>query len=280
MSNNGDGSQKVKEMEPLKIELSLNQDTLDKISDVQKDYLEDEMNEVIPKIEDGQVNVSGVYIFDDGDRFEAKIYIVNGLKKAINLDKVPLCIVNSKGEQLAYQIFDLNAMGDIPSCSARPWKIYFDKKNVSVDEISQDDWKIVFDNNIKAVSYVNVELEKIPEGLDEKEADTFREFIKTLPKLERDQVSVSVFTITQYQNDDLLMTLIVRNGVNKSVKLEKLPITIVTIDGRTVLSGSFDLEDFEINANKARVLSLVFKKDLLQEEEFELSACKVMFTAN
>lgn len=277
MSNKGDGSQKINEKDSLKIELSLNQNTIDRISDVQKNYLEEEMNEVIPEIENGQVNITGVYIFDEGDKFEAKIYIVNGLSKSINLDKVPLCIVNSKGEQLGYEIFDLNGMGDIPPCSARPWKIYFDKKNVVVDEIQQDDWKIVFDSKIKAVSYANIELEAIPESLDVKEIATFKEFMATLPKLEQGQVSISVFTITQYQNDDLLITLIARNGVNKSIKLEKLPITIETSDGRIVVKGSFDLENFEINAGKARILSLIFKKELLLEEEFDLSSCKVMF---
>lgn len=277
MSNKGDGSQKISEKDSLKIELSLNQNTIDRISDVQKNYLEEEMNEVIPKIEDGQVNITGVYIFDEGDKFEAKIYIVNGLSKTINLDKVPLCIVNSKGEQLGYEIFDLNEMGDIPPHSARPWKIYFDKKNVTVNEIPQDDWKIVFDNRIKAVSYANIELEAIPKNLDAKEIATFKEFMTTLPKLEQGEVSISVFTMTQYQNDDLLITLIARNGVNKGIKLEKLPITIETSDGRIVVKGAFELENFEISASKARIISLIFKKELLLEEEFDLSSCKVMF---
>ncbi|GAA0726880.1 SLAP domain-containing protein [Clostridium malenominatum] len=279
MSNKGDGSQKISEKDSLKIELSLNQNTIDRISDVQKNYLEEEMNEVIPEIEDGQVNITGVYIFDEGDKFEAKIYIVNGLSRAINFEKAPLCIVNSKGEELGYEIFDLNEMGDIPPYSARPWKIYFDKKNVVVDEIPQDDWKIVFDSRIKAVTYANIELEAIPESLDAKEIATFKEFIATLPKLEQGQVSISVFTITQYQNDDLLMTLIARNGVDEPIKLEKLPITIETYDGRTVVNGAFDLENFEINAGKARILSLIFKKELLLEEEFDLASCKVMFNS-
>jgi SLAP domain-containing protein len=276
---NGDGSVKIgkKETDAVNIKLSLNENESDRISDMQKDYLEEEMKEVIPQIEDGQVNVSGAYVFDEGNRLEVKIYIVNGLSTPINFDKVPFCIVNSKGEQLAYQIFELNEMGDIPPYSARPWKIYFDKKNVFVNEILKDDWKIVFDNKIKAVKYVNLELEQIPAEMEVKEVNTFKQFLNSLPRLEEGQVSISVFTITQYKNNNLLMTLMVRNAANRAIKLEKLPMTIKTSDGRIVLSGTFDLNDFEVNSHKARILSLVFEKELILDEEFDLSTCSVTF---
>ena len=168
-------------------------------------------------------------------------------------------------------------MGDIPPYSARPWKIYFDKKNVFVNEILKDDWKIVFDNKIKAVKYVNLELEQIPAEMEVKEVNTFKQFLNSLPRLEEGQVSISVFTITQYKNNNLLMTLMVRNAANRAIKLEKLPMTIKTSDGRIVLSGTFDLNDFEVNSHKARILSLVFEKELILDEEFDLSTCSVTF---
>ena len=67
---NGDGSVKIgkKETDAVNIKLSLNENESDRISDMQKDYLEEEMKEVIPQIEDGQVNVSGAYVFDEGNR--------------------------------------------------------------------------------------------------------------------------------------------------------------------------------------------------------------------
>lgn len=279
MKTNRDGSLETvkKEADGVNIELSLNENVSDRISDMQKSYLEEEMNEIIPEIQDGEVNVSGAYVFDEGDKLEVKIYIVNGLSKPINFDKVPFYIVNSKGEKLAYQVFDLNEMGDVPPYSARPWKIYFDKSNVSVEEIPQDDWQIAFDNNIQAVEYVNLELEQIPDEMEKSEINTFNEFMNSLPKLEEGQVSISVFTITQYKNNNLLMTLLVRNAINGSIKLEKLPITIKTSDGKIVLSGTFDLDDFEVNGHKARILSLVFQKELMLEEEIDLSTCTVSF---
>ncbi|WP_125154729.1 SLAP domain-containing protein [Clostridium rectalis] len=267
-----------KDLEKIDIDLYLTSDEKDKISDVQVEYLEEEMKEVLPEIKEGQINISGVYAFDQGQSLEVKVYIVNGLSRTINFEEVPLYIINSKGERLAYQIFDLRKMGDIPEHSARPWKFYFNKENVFVEEIPQNDWKVVFEGDATAVKYVDIELEGIPEGMDSKEINTFNEFLSTLPKLEDGQVSLSVFTMTQYKDGSLLMTLVMRNATNQSIQMKKLPITIKTADEETVLSGAFELPNCNTGAYKAKILSLVFKKEIMKISDFDLTTSKVLFS--
>lgn len=269
-----DGSQKY-----IDVELYLNEDSKRKISDVQKEYLEEELMEVIPNIKEGQINIAGIYAFDQGDKVEVKAYLANGLDKSVNFEEVPIYIVNSKEEKLAYQVFDLSGEGDIPSGKAISVKLNFNKENILVDKIPQDDWKLVFgSNDVKGVRYVNIELESIPEGIEQSEIKVFQEFLESLPKLERGQGSISVFTITQYENGDLLMTLLVRNATDEAVTMTKMPITLKTKEGETILSGVFDIENFTMNPYKARVLSLIFKKEVVNiEENFDLTTCKVVF---
>ncbi|RXI40843.1 SLAP domain-containing protein [Clostridium tetani] len=269
-----DSSQKY-----IDVELYLDEDSQRKISDVQKEYLEEELREVIPNIKEGQINIVGIYAFDQGDKVEVKAYLANGLSKKINFEDVPIYIINSKEEKLAYQVFDLSGEGDIPSGKAIPVKLNFNKENMLVDKIPQDDWKVVFGgNDVKGVRYVNIELESISEGIEESEVKVFKEFLESLPKLERGQGSISVFTITQYENGDLLMTLLVRNATDEAVTMTKMPITLKTEEGETILSGVFDIENFTINPYKARVLSLIFRKEVVNiEEDFDLSTCKIIF---
>jgi len=261
------------------VELYLDEDSQRKISDVQKEYLEEELREAITSVKEGQINIAGIYAFDQGDEVEVKAYLANGLSKNINFEDVPIYIINSKNEKLAYQIFDLSGEGDIPSGKAIPVKLNFKKENVFVDKIPQDDWKLVFgSNDVKGVRYVNIELESIPEGIEESEIKVFQEFLESLPKLERGQGSISVFTITQYENGDLLMTLLVRNATDEAVTMTKMPITLKTEEGETILSGVFEIENFTVNPYKARVLSLIFKKEVINiEEDFDLSTCKIIF---
>ena len=111
--------------------LSLLDEEENVVSDVQKEIYMDEIRD-LPPIKKGELNVSGVYAYDLGDKVEVKVYIRNGLSTNLNLQKIPFLIVNSKGETLASQTFNLASLGKLPPRSARPVKLYFEKKNLKV----------------------------------------------------------------------------------------------------------------------------------------------------
>lgn len=261
----------------LDIKLSLAPEAEIVMSEVQKDYLEEEMSETIPQIENGQVNVSGVYAYKDGDKWEVKFYIVNGLNQEINLEKVPFKIINSAGEEIAYQVFDLKEMGNIPACSARPGKVYFNNWNVFVDEIKHDDWKLVFDENIKPITYEEFEIENFSEEMTEKDKNAFNEFLSNIPKIKKGQFSADVFTMLQYKNGDILITLVFRNGTDKEACIEKLPLILKDENGDMIFSAVYTLEDFKVSSQKAKILSIVVKKDILLKQEIDLKRTKLIF---
>lgn len=261
------------------VKLSLDDNATNTASDVQKEFLEEEIKEIIPKIKKGVINISGVYVFENDENYEVKVYITNGLERPVKFEKVPLYMINSNGDKLAYQEFDLSHMEEIPPYSARPCKLEFRKENLFVDAISSEDWQIVFGGqNPEAVQYVDVELESIPEEMSLKEINTFNEFLKGLPGIERGQVSISVFTMTQYKNNNILMTLVIRNTTQDAIEIKTLPISVYTKDDKKVLSGVFEINDFKVNSCKARILSLVFPSEIVLDEDFDLSSCKINFS--
>lgn len=48
-----------------------------------------------------------------------------------------------------------------------------------VDKIPGDDWKLVFDNSLKAVRNLMVDIENLPEGIDAKVRSLYRFFRRT-----------------------------------------------------------------------------------------------------
>lgn len=267
----------MEEKKALDIKLSLAPEVQVVMSEVQRDYLEEEMAETIPQMEKGQINISGVYAYKDGDNLEVKFYVVNGLNQEINFEKVPLKIITSSGEEVAYQVFDLKEIGNIPPCSARPGKIYFNKGNVFVDEINNNDWKLVFDGNMQAVRHADIEFEKFPEDMTEKDKNAFNEFLKKISKVEKGQFAANVFTMLQYKNGDILLTLVFRNGADKEVGIEELPLTLEDENGDIVFSAVYTLEGFKVSPEKARILSVVVKKEILMKEEVDLTKAKLIF---
>ena len=134
------------------------------VSNVQKEIFEDEIKE-LPPIKEGELNVTGMYVYDGEDKLEVKIYIRNGLSYNLNLDIIPFVITNSKGKVLASQEFNLASLGTLPPHSARPLKLYFDKKNVKVDKIPEDDWQIALNGKFNITSKVKPIYEGLPEGI-------------------------------------------------------------------------------------------------------------------
>lgn len=254
----------------IELDLSLDDHEEGRASDFQKEILKEEMDAFAP-INNGEVNVSGVYAYDMGSYIEVKVFIRNGLNKTINMDKVPFIIVNSKNEVLAYQLFDMKGLGNIPPHSARPWKLNFDKKNLKVDKIPMDDWKIAFDNKLEAMSYADIEYENIPGSVDVDSKLTLDNFLKTLPRLEKGQVSFSKFSMGMKADGDFLVTLVVRNATDKVVNLNELPVTITDDKGNVVLSANFTVADFNVKPNKAQILNLSYKTETNLDEDIDLS---------
>ncbi|NMM65059.1 SLAP domain-containing protein [Clostridium sp. P21] len=256
--------------------LSLLENDDNVMSDVQKDILEDEIKE-LPPIKEGQLNVSGVYAYDLGEKIEVKAYIRNGFSEEISLDKIPLIIYNSKNQMLAYQIFNLKNLGAIPPKGARPVKVCFEKKNVYVEKIPMDDWSLGFDTKIKASRRVNVNYEKLPKSIELEDKLVFDNFLKGLPDVNEGEFTISTFSIGIQENGSIIVTVVMRNGNNKQIALKEIPITLKDDKGNVVKSNLFKLEDFEVGALKARIFNFAFPTNLKLEENVALNDWKVEF---
>lgn len=271
-SNSSDNKEKN-----IDVKLSLLEKDNVVMSNVQKEILEEELDELVP-IKEGQINVAGIYVFDMGEEYEVKLYLRNGLAKEVNFEDVPFRIINSKGETLAYKIFDLRKLGNIPSYAARPWKLYFDKEDdLKVDKIDSDDWKIVFDSNIKALRNIEVEYENLPEGIDESSKKVYDEFLKELPDIKEGEVSFSTFSIGVSKEGTLLVTIVIRNASKKAVNIEKLPMSVKDEKDRLVVSEVFEIDDLKVMPLKAKVCNFAFKMNVTPESNIPLDSWKIEY---
>lgn len=257
------------------LNLSLTQEEEGTASDFQKEMLRDEMSSFLP-VKEGNINVSGVYAYDMGEYTEVKVFIRNATNRTIRLDDVPFMILDSEGNVIAYQAFNLKGMGNIPQQSARPWKLNFDQKNI-IKKIPHDGWKIGFDNRLKFVNYVPVEFENLPEDLDDSDRVQLENFLVKLPELEKGQFSISRFNMGAKTDGTLWITLVVRNADDKAVNINKLPVTISDNNGNEVFSGNFDISGFSVNPKKARVLNLSYNTGTAIEQDVELSNWSIDF---
>lgn len=256
--------------------LSLLDEEENVVSDVQKEIFEDEIRE-LPPIEEGQLNVSGIYLYDVGDKLEVKVYIRNGLSYNLNLNKIPLVITNSKGDVLASQKFNLSSLGTLPPHSARPLKLYFDKKNIKVDKIPEDDWQVALNGEFNITSKVRPRYEGIPESIDVKDKLVFDKFLEELPEMTEGEFSISTFSVGLQKNGNILVTAVMRNATDKPITIDKIPITVLDAKRRAVKSEKFTLDDFTVNPYKARICNFAFPTNVHPEEDTSLNDWSVIY---
>ncbi|MCB2296826.1 SLAP domain-containing protein [Clostridium tagluense] len=268
----------ISEKEAVNINLHLNEYDKGVMSDFQKDFLSDELAGM-PPLEDGQVSINGVYTFDMGDKIEVSVYLRNGLANQINFHKVPLVIINQKGEVLAKQIMDMHDFGILPPFSARPYKVYFDKINVFVDTIPMDDWKIQFEKSISAIKTVKVELDEMPKNMDRDLKNSFIKFLNKLPLIRSGDVNIEVFKTLRCMDNSISVVFLILNGYDKIVKLERLPILIVDEQGEVVAKGIFDIENINVNPHKAKIYDFTITEEYIVNKDYDISNCKVYFKA-
>lgn len=249
----------------IETKLSLPENVDNIVSDVQKEILNDEVAQLSP-IKENDINISTVYVFENKDDIEAKVYFRNGLSKKVNFEYVPLVMLNSKDEIIAKKIFNLKEVGNLPPDSARPWKLFFDKSEVNMNKFSREDCKVIFDTGLTAVKYAPITLDESSVG-EKKYVSMFQDFIKTLPGLEKGSMSISKFKIALQEQAKIMVTLIVRNGCNKLINIEKLPITIKDENGNIVASGVFETNGLKVEPMKARVCNFTFDTNVNMEIE-------------
>jgi SLAP domain-containing protein len=245
------------------------------ISDVQKEIMEDEIKE-LPPIKEGQLNLSGVYMYDDGDRYEVKIYVRNGLSDNLNLEDIPIDIIDSKGGILASKSFDFRKLGKLPPHSVRPLKIYFNKDEVKVDKIPEK-WNIALNGKFKMTRKVKTSYEGLPEQISDKDKKVLQDFLLGLPELEEGAFSISLFSIGINTDGVILATCVARNASYKSVAVNAIPITIINDKKQIVASHHFELKDFNISPYRARLCNFSFQTGIRPEKAQELKGWSIAY---
>jgi len=268
----------ISEKEAINIKLHLNEYDKGVMSDFQKEFLKEELDE-LPPLEDGQVSINGIYTFDMGDKIEVSVYLRNGLSKQINFDKVPLVIVNKNGDVLAKQVMDMKEFGILPPFSASPYKVYFDKANLFVDSISKEDWKIQFEKSISAINTVKVEFEGFPGEVHHELEGAFTKFLNKLPLIKAGDVNIEVFKTLKCLDNSIAIVFLIRNGCDKVIKLERLPIIVKDDRGEVVSRGIFNIENVNVNPHKAKIYDFTITENYIINKDYDINTCKVYFKA-
>lgn len=258
------------------LKLSLKPQEEQIVSNVQKEIIKEDL-ERFNNVKENDVNISTSYVFDAGDKLEASVFFRNGLNMKIDFSILPLKLVNNEGEIVASQVFNLSDVGEIPPLSVRPYKLYFDKINIIKPINDIKSLKVMFDKNLRVIDKAELQYEDLPEDISIDEKRFFETYLNNLPIIEKGQVDLKCYDVRIKEEDKIKITIIIRNGFDKSINLEQLPITIYDNNKEVICSTVFKCEDLRVSSMKAKLCNFMVQCGDINLKAFDLDNLSVKF---
>lgn len=109
------------------------------LSEEQKEGLR-QLVDSLPKLDKDEVNFTGFQArFNSNDGFDVSLFVRNGHSKEINLEKIPLEIIDAAGQTVCSGSFDLPPLS-VKGNTSKPWTFTFPKELIQVDNPDLSRW--------------------------------------------------------------------------------------------------------------------------------------------
>lgn len=252
------------------------------VSPLRTRVFEEELNNINKEnpLEENQVNLATTYFLNNGSELEVGFFIRNTMKSALSLEVINLAIQSSKGNIIATLQCNLKEIGTMPSCTGTPYSLKFSLNEGAIYN-KDEEYKVIFVNGdgLKGFRSVETEIENMPIDISFEEEEALISFAKTLATLKKDEVNISIFDIIKTDNGGIDITLLIRNGYNKNIELDRLPITIMNYNNYPICKHVFHDSNglVNISAQRAKLLKLSIDKSKLYNTVFDLNKCKILF---
>ncbi|WP_159426160.1 SLAP domain-containing protein [Desulfolucanica intricata] len=266
----GNGAAENSEQEYVEVTLSLNPDTAYQVRQKHRDLMQKEISQ-LPPLKKGNIDIHGSYVVASEDKVEIGFYIRNGLSHPLRLSSMPLVISNKENKVLAKQVIDLSKLGDIPPHTVRPGEAYFDRKNIFVDEIPQDDWSISIEGKPRVIRTVKLKSIVLPKKFSKEQIKAVTNYIKTLPPLKPNTVDFSPVQAKFKDDGKLIATVVIRNGSKRPVKFSKLNLAIKDARQQEVAAAPFEIAKMSVEPLSARLVSFGFSPENVSSGDIDLS---------
>ncbi|MER1957455.1 MAG: accessory Sec system S-layer assembly protein [Solibacillus sp.] len=203
--------------------------------------------------------------------WNVKAFFRSSLAEAIELGEIELLILDKEDNRLASHYFDFKELGVIPAESARPWIFNFPKSAITAEDVPAEGWKISF--NLLSLRGHQLDLDDTwKKQLPKEQQEKLAEIVKTLPKLGKTEVNFTGLQTKLNDDNSLHASIFIRNGHDKAINLEQLPLEIVDARGEIVAKGSFKLDPvLTVQPNTTKPWTFIFPAQLVTAEGADLS---------
>ena len=231
-------------------------------------------NNESPKLKVNQISIYGMELKKlNNNSLIATALIKNTVKKSVHFNKTTILLLGANKEVIAKKEFDLNQLGTIPLNSARPWKFVFTSDDiVSEADVDLTTWSLAFEIKKKHQLDLEVSWEK---SIAEKTKSTLKEIIANAKPLKSGEMNFMGIQAKRNDKGELVVTILIRNGSDKNITLQQVPLGVKDASDEEIAKGSFKIADFTVKANTSKPWSFIFPASMITKEEIDLTRWQV-----
>lgn len=229
-------------------------------------------NELEP-LKPNQLSLAAINIEEDSKdgAWYVKAFFRSSIPNNIELGEMALIIVDKDGKRVASKEFDFKELGTLPPESARPWVFKFEKEYLETTEVPEEGWTIAF--NLIALRGHQLELDETwKKQLPQEQQEMLSKIVTELPKLGKKEVNFTGLQAKLREDNSLMVSIFIRNGNDRAINLEQLPLEIIDANGKLVAKGSFKMDPvLTVQGNSTKPWTFIFPAELVKAEDADLS---------
>jgi accessory Sec system S-layer assembly protein len=232
------------------------------------------LNNELADLKENQISISGIDLKKDKNQVLVTAFVRSSLPKGIKLQEMNLLLIGPQGEKIGKKKFDLSLLGELPPLSSRPWEFTFNEKDLFVKEIPQMDWKLAFELTKEKKPHALDLEESWQKSLADGDKENLQKLVAGMQPPKPGEVNFLGIQIKQDDDRKLHTTLLIRNGSDKDITLQQLPLIVEDASGDVIAKGGFKLENLVVKSNTSKPWTFIFPSDLVLKENPDLSKWK------
>lgn len=232
------------------------------------------LNNDLPLLKANQLSLSGIEWAEQPEGLAVSAFVRNSVDKELQLGEVRLLLLNEQQQVKAKHLFNMKEIGSLPARSSRPWTFMFPIETIAPSiDLAKENWTLAFD-----LTSTKHELDLAPaweEALPEQQKEQLRKVVAELGDPGKDELNFTGLQAKFTADGQFHVTLLMRNGYEKNLKIEQLPLQVLDHQKEVIAEGQFTFEDFEIKANTTKPWTVIFHKELVTKEQPDLTTWSV-----
>lgn len=230
----------------------------------------------LPPLAKGNISLAGTHLVPHEEGIEVTAFIRNSSDSPVLLENMTLVVLFGDQQLFTRQSFDLSVIGEIPAHAARPWSFVFTREHFLQVNVLLDNWKVAFElAQKKMVLPQQLELEESwIKALSDQQKQAFIHLAKQLPALKEGEINVQSVQLRKQEDGALHAILLFRNGSNKPLSVDKLPLVVHDAADDIVAQGMFELNGFTVNPSTSKPWLFIFPPESVVKQDADLSRWK------